>query len=185
LWHPVTVPVPVKTGSIERDELAAALRQVAGGSQAALSDVYDRTSAKLFGICIRILGEREEAEDALQEIFISVWRNADRFDAAKGSPITWLAAMARNRSIDRKRSRASRPLCATPDVLTQLHSAEHSNQIEVCLRELEEGQQRPIRAAFYDGLSYPELARQSHVPLGTMKSLIRRGLLRLKECLQR
>ncbi|HEX8513461.1 MAG TPA: sigma-70 family RNA polymerase sigma factor [Allosphingosinicella sp.] len=186
-----------KTGSIERDELAAALGRVAGGSRSALAEVYHKTSAKLFGICIRILGERAEAEDALQDIFISVWRKAGTFDAAKASPITWLAALARNRSIDRKRSQASRaPTSAmgdeaievadeAPDALAGLESAEEAGRIALCLGELEERQNRAIRAAFYEGLSYPEVARRLAVPLGTMKSWVRRGLLRLRECLER
>jgi RNA polymerase sigma-70 factor (ECF subfamily) len=188
---------PGKSGSIERDELSAALGRVAGGSQVALAEVYRKTSAKLFGICIRILGERGEAEDALQDIFVSVWRKAGTFDAAKASPITWLAALARNRSIDRKRSQASRATTATmgdeamevpdeaPHALARLETAEESGRIDLCLGELEDRQNRAIRAAFYEGLSYPEVARRSAVPLGTMKSWVRRGLLRLRECLER
>lgn len=188
---------PANFGSIERDELSAALERVAGGSQSALAEVYQKTSAKLFGICIRILGERGEAEDALQDIFISVWRKAGTFDAAKASPITWLAALARNRSIDRKRSRASRAPAAplgdeamevadeAPHALAGLETAEEAGRIALCLGELEERQNRAIRAAFYEGLSYPEAARRSDVPLGTMKSWVRRGLLRLRECLER
>lgn len=188
---------PGKSGSIEREELAAALGRVAGGSQSALAEVYQRTSAKLFGICIRILGERGEAEDALQDIFISVWRKAGTFDSSKASPITWLAALARNRSIDRKRSRASRAPTAAmgeeamevadaaPHALAGLETAEEAGRIALCLGELEERQNRAICAAFYEGLSYPEVARRSDVPLGTMKSWVRRGLLRLRECLER
>jgi RNA polymerase sigma-70 factor (ECF subfamily) len=197
LWQWPGVDRPGKSASIERDELSAALRRVADGSQSALAEVYQKTSAKLFGICIRILGERGEAEDALQDIFITVWRKAGTFDAGKASPITWLAALARNRSIDRKRSKASRPPAASlgeeamevpdqaPLALAGLETAEDSGRIALCLGELEERQNRAIRAAFYDGLSYPELALRSAVPLGTMKSWIRRGLLRLRECLER
>jgi RNA polymerase sigma-70 factor (ECF subfamily) len=186
-----------RPGSIERDALSASLHRVAGGSRAALADVYQKTSAKLFGICIRILGDRGEAEDALQDIFISVWRKADTFDAAKASPITWLAALARNRSIDRKRSLASRGSPApmgeeamavaddAPDALAALETGEEAGRIAFCLAELEERQNRAIRAAFFDGLSYPELAERASVPLGTMKSWIRRGLIRLRECLDR
>jgi RNA polymerase sigma-70 factor (ECF subfamily) len=197
LWQGAGVDRPGKSGSTERDELSAALGRVAGGSQSALAEVYQKTSAKLFGICIRILGERGEAEDALQDIFISVWRKAGTFDAAKASPITWLATLARNRSIDRKRSKASRAPAAplgdeamdvadeAPLALAGLEAAEESGRITLCLGELEERQNRAIRAAFYEGLSNPEHAQRSAVPLGTMKSWIRRGLLRLRECLER
>lgn len=188
---------PDKSRLIERDELSAALRRVADGSQSALAEVYQKTSAKLFGICIRILGERGEAEDALQDIFITVWRKAGTFDSGKASPITWLAALARNRSIDRKRSQASRPSAASlgdeamdvpdeaPLALAGLETAEEAGRIAHCLGELEDRQNGAIRAAFYEGLSYSELALRSAVPLGTMKSWIRRGLLRLRECLER
>ena len=96
-------PRPSSTPVQERQALLAALDRVAGGSEAALAEVYDRTSAKLFGICLRILGDRGEAEDALQEVYVSVWRRAGSFDASRASPITWLATLARNRAIDRLR----------------------------------------------------------------------------------
>lgn len=180
----------------EREQLSLALARVAQGSQAALAEVYGKTSAKLFGICIRILEERSEAEDALQEIYVNVWRKAGSFDPAKASPITWLAALARNRSIDRRRSLRSRGASAPveealdladdrPDALARLEAAEEGSRIAACLSELEGRQDRAIRAAFYEGLSYPELALRLAVPLGTVKSWIRRGLLRLKDCLER
>ena len=182
--------------SFEREQLSNALARVAGGSQAALNEVYQRTSAKLFGICLRILGERTEAEDALQDIYVNVWRKAGSFDPAKASPITWLAALARNRSIDRRRAQGSRPAAAgveealdIPDAsasaLDQLEAAEEGGRLQNCLSELEERQNGAIRSAFFDGLSYPELAERASVPLGTMKSWIRRGLIRLRECLER
>lgn len=184
------------SASFDRDQLSAALARVGEGSQAALAEVYQRTSAKLFGICIRILGERSEAEDALQEIYVNVWRKAGSFDPAKASPITWLATLARNRSIDRKRALGSRGASAPveealdladdrPDALARLETAEEGSRIAACLSELEDRQNRAIRAAFYEGLSYPELASHWAVPLGTVKSWVRRGLLRLKDCLER
>ena len=183
------------SASFDRDQLSAALARVAAGSQAALAEVYQRSSAKLFGICLRILGDRSEAEDALQDIYINVWRKAGSFDPARASPITWLAALARNRSIDRRRARGTRDMGPVEDAaevadggedaLTRLMAAEEGVRISACLEELEARQNRAIRSAFYEGLSYPELAARSAVPLGTMKSWIRRGLLRLKDCLER
>ena len=181
--------------SFDRDQLSASLARVAEGSQAALADVYQKTSAKLFGICLRILGDRSEAEDALQDIYINVWRKAASFDPAKASPITWLAVLARNRSIDRRRASGSRQTVpvedaaeipdGADDALTRLTSAEDGARVATCMGELEERQHKAIRSAFFEGLSYPELAERSAVPLGTMKSWIRRGLLRLKDCLER
>src|SRR5919197_5513946 len=88
-------------------ELAAALVRVAGGDRAALRLVYQETSAKLFGVCLRILRDRSEAEDVLQDVYVTVWRKAASFDPDRASPITWMVAIARNRSIDRLRSRAA------------------------------------------------------------------------------
>src|SRR5215475_3798295 len=90
-----------------RRQLAAALRRVAGGDRAALRLVYDETAAKLFGVCLRILNDRGEAEDVLQEVYVAVWRKAGSFDPTRASPITWLVAIARNRAIDRLRSSAT------------------------------------------------------------------------------
>ena len=186
---------PSTNASYERDQLSDALARVAGGSRPALEDVYRRTSAKLFGICLRILPERSEAEDALQEIYLNVWRRAGSFDPAKASPITWLAALARNRSIDRLRSLRAKQADGIegamevaddrPGALDLLESAEDGRRMAGCLDELEARQNEAIRASFYGGASYPELADKAGVPLGTMKSWIRRGLLRLKACLER
>ena len=183
------------SASPERDQLSAALARVGEGSRPALAEVYQKSSAKLFGICLRILGDRSEAEDALQDIYINVWRKAGSFDPARASPITWLAALARNRSIDRVRARGTRQMApvedaaevpdGAPDALARLSEAEDASRISACLGELEDRQNRAIRGAFYEGLSYPELAARWTVPLGTMKSWIRRGLLRLKDCLER
>ncbi|WP_370192282.1 sigma-70 family RNA polymerase sigma factor, partial [Aurantimonas coralicida] len=96
------------------------LRAVAAGDRGALQAVYDLTSAKLFGICLRILGDREEAEDVLQDVYLIIWRKAESFDAGRASPITWLATIARNRSIDRLRQvgprRADKPVDAALDL---------------------------------------------------------------------
>src|SRR5215831_3598924 len=89
-----------------RSQLVAALARVAGGDRAALQTVYQGTSAKLFGVCLRILNDKSEAEDVLQEVYLTVWRKASSFDPARASPITWLVAIARNRSIDRLRAAA-------------------------------------------------------------------------------
>src|SRR4051794_23555429 len=103
---------PRRTGSymdadVARSQLAAALVRVAGGDRTALRIVYQDTAAKLYGVCLRILKDRAEAEDVLQDVFVTVWRKAASFDPGRASPITWLVAIARNRSIDRLRSRAA------------------------------------------------------------------------------
>ncbi|MGH6826799.1 sigma-70 family RNA polymerase sigma factor [Methyloceanibacter sp.] len=178
-----------------RRQLVAAIARVAGGDRAALRLVYSETSAKLFGVCLRILGDRSEAEDVLQDVYLTVWRKAASFDEAVASPITWLVAIARNRSIDRLRSGASRahaPLEAAAEIpdaglsaLEQLEIGEDQVRLRDCLQELEARQSAAIRSAFLDGFTYEELAMRNRVPLGTMKSWIRRGLLKLRACLER
>ena len=179
-----------------RSELVAALARVAGGDRAALQMVYQDTSAKLFGVCLRILNDRSEAEDVLQEVYLTVWRKAASFDPARASPITWLAAIARNRSIDRLRSAAGGrrmdPIEAAEEVrdpapaaVELVEAAQQSSRLGLCLEQLEPRQASAIRAAFLDGNTYEELAERMRVPLGTMKSWIRRGLLKLRDCLER
>ena len=180
----------------QRRRLADALVGVADGREDALAEVYSLTSAKLFGICLRILMDRGEAEDALQETYVSVWRRAGTFDAARGSPIGWLAALARNRAIDRlrasKRPRAAVPIGEAlevpderPDAIAQIETSEQQRLLGLCIEELEPRQSSAIRSAFFGGLSYPQLAEHAGVPLGTMKSWVRRGLIQLRGCLER
>lgn len=179
----------------DRAALADALVRVAGGSEAALSDVYQRTSAKLFGICLRILVNRSDAEDVLQDIYINIWRKAGSFDPGRASPITWLAAIARNRAIDRLRSRADkrqRPLeegmdvpDPKPDATRGIEDRQERARLDGCIGELEGRQAGAIRTAFFQGMTYAELAERESVPLGTMKSWVRRGLARLRDCLER
>jgi RNA polymerase sigma-70 factor (ECF subfamily) len=105
---------------VRRRQLSAAIQRVAAGDRAALRLVYDETAAKLFGVCLRILNDRSEAEDVLQEVYLTVWRKAGAFDETRASPITWLVAIARNRAIDRVRPgrvlRLSEPIEAARDV---------------------------------------------------------------------
>lgn len=177
-----------------RGDLALLLERVAGGDRGALPVLYNRTSAKLYGICLRLLGNEAEAEDALQDAYVTVWRNAARFDPAKASPITWLAVVARNKAIDRLRRRkvSTEQIDSAADVADDSPTAfdlvqrdQDAARLSGCLDELEEKARAMIRAAFLDGASYPELAKREGVPLGTMKSWIRRGLLRLRGCLDR
>ncbi len=174
-------------------ELVPVMRSIAAGDRAALALLYERTSAKLFGICARLLPSEAEAEEVLQDVYVTVWQKADRFDAAKASPITWLAVLARNKAIDRlrRRSVATEDLAAAADIpdggasaLDLLERSEENARLAGCLDALDERQRTMIRAAFLDGDSYPELAQREKVPLGTMKSWVRRGLLRLRECLE-
>ncbi|MBO0757792.1 MAG: sigma-70 family RNA polymerase sigma factor [Bradyrhizobiaceae bacterium] len=178
-----------------RSQLVAALARVAAGDRAALRLVYQDTSAKLFGVCLRILNDRSEAEDVLQDVYLTVWRKAASFDPGRASPITWLVAIARNRAIDRLRSstaaRRMEPIEAAdavsdpaPAAVERVELAQQHQRLARCLEELDARQSAAIRAAFLDGATYEVLAQRMSVPLGTMKSLIRRGLLKLRACLE-
>lgn len=177
--------------------LARAITRLGSGDDSALPVIYRATSSKLFGIILRIVGDQAEAEDVLQDVYINLWQQAARFDTARGSPMGWLATFARNRAVDRLRrlntAGASKraPIEAadlvadpTPDAEHQLIGAGEANALQRCIDTLNMHQRDAIRAAWFDGLSYPELAERANVPLGTMKSWIRRGMIQLKECLE-
>lgn len=170
-----------------RARLDADIARVAAGDRAALRAVYAATSAKLFGICLRITGDRENAEDALQETYVKVWRRADRFDPSRASAITWLCLIARGTAIDvaRAHGRADTGVEAlAAHALTDATvDEEERRELDDCLALLDDGQRSFILSAFFDGYSYDELARRAEMPLGTMKSRIRRGLMALRRCL--
>lgn len=177
-----------------RSQLAAALARVAAGDRAALRLVYQDTSAKLFGVCLRILRDRGEAEDVLQDVYLTVWRRAATFDATRASPITWLVAIARNRCIDRLRSTggtrhapiedAQEVSDPKPDAAAVMENAEQQRRLRDCLGQLEDRQAAAIRSAFLDGATYEEVAKRDGIPLSTMKSMIRRSLMKLRACLE-
>ena len=180
-----------KSGS--RHELAPILRAISQGDRDALSTLYRRTSAKLFGICRRLLESEADAEDVLQDVFVTVWRKASQFDQSRASPITWLAVIARNQSVDRLRLRKAPAdtIETASDVADDRLSSfellvieEENERLADCLGQLEDRHQQLIRAAFLDCATYPELADREAVPLGTMKSWIRRSLIRLRQCLE-
>lgn len=177
----------------DRERLISALRLAGAGDPAGLRHVHDLTSAKLFGICLRISGDREAAEDILQDVYVKVWRRAAAFDADRASPISWLATIAHNAAIDWRRAQhahGSLPddqMNAIPDDApladALLEADERRTRLLTCLRGLEDNQSTAIRRAFLDGLTYQQLSELTGTPLGTIKSWIRRGMLRLKECL--
>ena len=173
------------------DPIAVLLKRCAAQDRAAFRLIYSATSSKLFGLLIRILGDRAEAEDALQEVFTRVWLRAHRFDASKGRGMTWLIAIARNLAIDRLRAR---PEATSDDGLdlvqdsapraeTRLVAQGEARRMADCFATLEPDRADAVRGAYLNGLSYLELAARHAVPLNTMRTWLRRSLLRLKECL--
>jgi len=162
--------------------------------RAAFDLLYRQTNAKLFGVCLRVLNDRAEAEEALQEVFVKIWTKADRFAVSELSPISWLVAIARNHAIDRIRARR-RPatdIDAAADVPDPAPGPEamavaggESEQIDRCLDELEQDRAAAVRGAYLMGESYADLAERHGVPLNTMRTWLRRSLMKLRECLER
>lgn len=187
--------MPHATTDQARERLRGAMARLAAGDSAALEEIYTATRVKLFGICLRILGDHKEAEDALQDVYVNLWRRAESYDPSRASPIAWLATFARNRAIDRLRTgkvragavaveEASPIADEAPLADALLIDAENAAQIHECLGALDDRTRGHIRSAFFEGLTYAQLAEKAEVPLGTMKSWIRRGLKRLRTCLE-
>ncbi len=173
--------------------LAAALLRTGKGDRAAFEEVYRLTSVKLFGVCLRILPMRHEAEEALQEVYISIWRRAGSFDPVRGNAMTWLITLARNRSVDRLRS-TGRVMTApieladdmpdpAPLAPAMIESSQDERRLATCLEALDGRDVLLVRTAFFEGSTYAELADRTAVPLGTIKSRIRRALIKLRDCL--
>jgi RNA polymerase sigma factor (sigma-70 family) len=175
------------------DDLNRLLQNTGRSDQSAFAELYKRTSSKLFGVCLRMLRDRGEAEEVLQETYTAVWRRASSFDATRASAITWLVALSRHKAIDRLRQHREELLddpenldVAVDEQPTPAADAETSQEyrrLQQCLDELEPQQQSSVREAFFSGATYNELAVRRKVPLGTMKSWIRRSLIQLRQCL--
>jgi RNA polymerase sigma-70 factor (ECF subfamily) len=176
------------------DEDLALVRAMAAGDTGAFAKFYDRHAGLVFALCVRILHDRAEAEELLVDIFYEMWKRIDRFDANRGSPLTYLSLLARSRAIDRKRSLTSSGKSApivdeanasTSDTpLKDALSSERQRVIREALRELDPAQRQAIECAFYDGLSHSEIAAKLNKPLGTIKTNIRQGLIRLRDALR-
>lgn len=175
------------------DEDVELLKAVAAGNEAALGRIYDRYRVILFGVLLRILNDRAEAEDVLQEVFLQVWRRAADFDETRGRPFTWLVTLARSRGIDRLRSLASRERVAqasTKDTAEEFSDAasdavrsEQRGVVNKALAQLPEEQKRLLILAYFDGLTQSEIAKQLGAPLGTVKTRMRSGMIKLRELL--
>lgn len=175
-------------------DIADLIARTALRDRTAFQTLYLATSAKLFGVTLRILRDRSEAEEALQEVYVKIWQRADRYVVGGYSPISWLVAVARNHCLDLLRARkpASDDIEAAFDLADDAPDPERvamasgeRAQIDACLAELEADRADAVRGAYLDGYSYEELASKHGVPLNTMRTWLRRSLLKLKECLTR
>ncbi len=178
----------------ERDELSYLLARTALRDQKAFALLYERTSAKLFGVCLRILKTPSDAEEVLQEAYIKIWQNAGRYDTQVARPITWLATIARNQSLDRLRTRKLPAVEIKEgfDVPDPGPTPEQSAvltadvvRLEACLSELDVAHATAIRRAYLDGWTYQQIADGLKVPLNTVKTWLRRSLMKLGDCLRR
>lgn len=176
------------------EEIETLIARIATGDRRAFRDLYRHVSPKLFGICLRVLNDRAEAEDALQEIFVKIWNGADRYRANGLSPMTWLITVARNHAIDRLRRRriaqgdmdeAIELADPAPGPEAQVVAAGETARLTACLEELGGERADAVRGAYLTGLTYKELAAHHGVPLNTMRTWLRRSLMKLKECLTR
>ena len=176
-----------------RQQLTRVLRGTAIGDRTAFAELYRLTAPQLFGVALRILRQKERAEDVLQESFVAIWQRAADYNAAKGAPMTWLVTILRNRAIDALRRSGRHPdHSAEPEsVLLDIPAgaADSSDRatalraLQDCLAELEAPQRRAMLMVYAYGFTQEELAARMATPLGTVKSWIRRSLMRLKKCL--
>lgn len=187
-------------------ELAQLLSRSGLGDRAAFARLYERTSGHLYAVVLRIQRDRALAEDLLQEVYVSVWKAAAGFDAARAQPMTWLTSIARNRAIDSLRRAAAQPQLESttpaddddergdrldgvaddaPGPLDLLGRACDARELTQCMQHLSAPQRQSVALAFFDGLSHAEVAERLREPLGTVKSWVRRALQTLRGCLER
>lgn len=169
------------------------LHAVARGDEAALARLYDSYRVILFGLLVRILNSREEAEDILQDVFIQVWRRAKDFDEKRGRPFTWLVTLARSRAIDRLRLLGARQRLAASaerehvdeasDALTDTIRGTQKEVVRRALAELPEEQKHTLMLAYFEGLTQSEIAAKLGAPLGTVKTRMRSGMIKLRALL--
>jgi RNA polymerase sigma-70 factor, ECF subfamily len=187
----------MSSASTEPEHLSRLLAAVAGGDQRAFAELYRCCSAHLFGVLLRILQRRDWAEEALQDCFLKIWQKSETYEASRGAPLTWLSTIARYRALDLLRTK--RPEVAMPEEgeeppLTLADPGQNPvdgaiegegiARLQDCMRGLQQEQRRSVLLAYYEGYTHQELAQAMAAPLGTVKTWVRRGLSRLRECLE-
>jgi RNA polymerase sigma-70 factor (ECF subfamily) len=177
-------------------ELALLIERCGAGEAGALEQLYKKTSAQLFGVLLRILVRRDLAQEALQDVYVSIWRNAKDYRATRGAVFTWMVSIARNRAIDIKRSRKHEVHFADPveyvpedadgrdsDLAAIAGHDADARRLKDCLQQLKLEQRNAVCLAYMNGLTHDEVAGALKAPLGTVKSWVRRGLESLKGCI--
>ncbi len=170
------------------------LERVGRGDSPAFEELYDRVSSSVFGVIRRVLRDPAQSEEVAQEVLVEVWRSATRFERGRGSGTTWIHTMAHRRAIDRVRSsqaahdrdqRVARrdQVTAYDEVAEHVEARLEAQQVRRCLGELTDLQRESVTLAYYGGHTYREVSELLHVPLGTVKTRMRDGLIRLRDCL--
>ena len=182
----------VSTSTVASSDRAA-LERMARGDHEALAELYDRHGPLVYSLALRIIRDQADAEDIVQEVFSQAWRQADRYSSSRGNVVAWLLTMTRSRSIDRVRERKARPevtsdmtvMLGAPDTADradeQVIWARQSRQIRKELEGLPTLQRIAIELAFFEGMTHSEIAERLELPLGTVKTRIRQGLLKLRD----
>jgi RNA polymerase sigma-70 factor (ECF subfamily) len=184
----------MKLTDSDQQELKQLLARCTEKDDRALKKLYQRTSSHLFAVVLRILKNESHAEDCLQQIFIKVWNSAGQYNADIARPMTWLSTIARNQSLDWLRRYKNDQLNDGDEVLTEMSDTrqdtdsiaqqwQSSDAVHHCLGTLNKDQRQCIELAYFDGYSHQELSNRLMEPLGTVKTWIRRGLERLKSCM--
>ena len=197
----MSAPVVQRPAAPDRNaRLVDLLARTALADQIAFGELYRATSSQLYGVAIRILREATMAEEVLQESFVAIWHHAASYAPAKSQPLTWLTAIVRNRCLDSLRRRELDTVSMTADdddyggrelpgdgrtPADLLIEGAEAQSVRDCVETLEGGSKQAIALAFFQGLTHAELAKHLHQPLGTVKSWVRRGLERLRQCLDR
>lgn len=178
--------------SDERAHLAALLSSVAQGDHDAFASVYDATSARVFGVVLRVLRDRGQAEEVTQEVYLQVWRSAGSFDGSRGSALTWILVLAHRRAVDRVRAavartaretayESQRPTGPQDSTAETVEERMEAGRVRSALESLSQTQRSAVELAFFEGLTHPQVSDRLGVPLGTAKSRIRDGLRALRQ----
>ncbi len=185
-------PQPSPGRPAQPAQLAGLLGQVARGDAVAFGAVYDQVAGQVFGLARTVLRDPAQAEEVCQEVMLDVWRNAARFDASRGTALAWLMTLAHRRAVDRVRSqqaatareqRVARPEVSYDSVAETVQARLDAERVRRCLGSLTDLQRESITLAYYQGRTYREVAALLSVPVGTVKTRMRDGLIRLRDCL--
>ena len=190
----LAVFTPSESSQVSPD--AALVQRLLQRDVSAFEDLYERHSRMVYGLVLRIVQQASTAEEVVQDIFLQLWRNASQYDNSRGPFLPWLLTMARNRALDHLRLKSERqrrreeqteelpPVVAAPDYEGGLDEKRRATRVRQLIAALQPQQKRAIELAYFEGLSHSEIAAKLQEPLGTVKSWIRNGLLKLKEGLQ-